>query len=207
MGNRIAPDEPGGVYNRIAASWYNYRHWSIFRVELEEMAQRWQRGKLLNLGCGHGADFLPFKDSFQLYGVDISPEMLRYGQKYAAKFRFSAELQVANVTQLPYHHLKRPEERAAAFRELRRVLRPGGEAFITVWNRWQPAFFFRGKEIMVPWRTRAETLYRYYYLFSYREVTRLARASGLTVLDVFPERAHRGRPRFFSRNICLLVKK
>ena len=221
MSNRIAPDDPGSVYDRIAASWYNYRHWTIFRAELTELAQRWQKGKLLNLGCGHGADFLPFKDGFALHGVDLSPEMLRYAQKYATKFCFTAELKVADVTKLPYpeasfdwaisvatyHHLRHPEERAAAFRELRRVLKPGGEAFVTVWNRWQPAFVFRGKEVMVPWRTREETLYRYYYLFSYPEVTRLARSSGLTVLRAAPERAHSGRPRFFSRNICLLVKR
>ena len=43
------------VFNRIAPGWYNYRHWTIFRHELEELAQEWGQGKLLNLGCGHGA--------------------------------------------------------------------------------------------------------------------------------------------------------
>ena len=57
------------VYDRIAPGWYNFRHYSIFRAELEDLAGRWQKGRLLNVGSGHGADFLPFKDRFELYGV------------------------------------------------------------------------------------------------------------------------------------------
>ena len=49
------------VFNQIAPGWYNYRHWTIFRRELEALAKEWGQGKLLNLGCGHGADFLPFR--------------------------------------------------------------------------------------------------------------------------------------------------
>ena len=63
------------VFNQIAPSWYNYRHWSIFRAELEMLAKRWQNGRLLNAGCGHGADFLPFCAGFELHGVDFSVEM------------------------------------------------------------------------------------------------------------------------------------
>ena len=74
------------VFDRIAPGWYNFRHWSIFRSELEEMARRWQRGRLLNAGCGHGADFLPFIRGFDLYGVDFSSDMLRFARKYAEKF-------------------------------------------------------------------------------------------------------------------------
>jgi len=61
-----------------------------------------------------------------------------------------------------YHHIRYKEEREEALDELRRVLRPGGEAFITVWNRWQPKFWFSRKEVAVPWRTKGKTLYRYY---------------------------------------------
>jgi len=221
MGKNISPQDTGHIYDRIAPGWYNRRHWSIFRPELTALASRWRQGKLLNLGCGHGADFLPFKDGFALYGVDISPEMLRLAQKYAAKFRFAAELTPGCVTRLPYpdgsfdwalsiacyHHLARPTEREAALRELARVLRPGGEAFITVWNRWQPAFFFRGKKIMVPWHTKEEILYRYYYLFTRGELARLIRQAGLETVPDFSVPASGAISRVFARNICLLVRK
>ena len=80
------------VYNRIAPGWYNRRHWTIFRPELEALAQEWRQGKLLNLGCGHGADFLPFTKNFELYGIDFADEMLRLARKYAAKFNFAVNL-------------------------------------------------------------------------------------------------------------------
>jgi ubiquinone/menaquinone biosynthesis C-methylase UbiE len=206
------------IFNQIAPGWYNFRHWSIFRTELEELAQRWQHGRLLNIGCAHGPDFLPFKKGFELHGLDFSIEMLKHARRYSGKFEFAVSLVEADVRHLPYpdetfdeaiaiatyHHLK--EDRLKALQELRRVLKPHGEAFITVWNRWQPGFWFRRKEIAVPWRTKDKTLYRYYFLFSYRELERLARKAGFEVLKSSPEKAYRFPMKAFSRNICLLVK-
>ncbi len=209
------------IFNQIASSWYNFRHWSIFREELEALAQRWQKGKLLNIGCAHGPDFLPFRQSFDLYGVDFSGEMLRFARKYSRKFHFTANLSVADVSYLPYpdetfdwaisvatyHHIMDEEEKQAALNELKRVLKPGGEAFITVWNRWQPRFWFSRRQAAVPWRTQGRTLYRRYYLFSYPELERLVKEAGFEVLESFPESSYRFPIKFFSRNICLLVKK
>ena len=209
------------IFDQIAPGWYNFRHWSIFRSELEALAQRWQKGRLLNVGCAHGPDFLPFTKSFELYGVDFSTKMLRFARKYAQKFNFVANLSLADVSHLPYpdetfawamsvatyHHIKGKEPRQAVVSELRRVLRPGGEAFITVWNRWQPRFWFSKREVAVPWRTGNKTLYRYYYLFSYHELEKLMNTAGFQVLRSFPESYYRFPIKTFSRNICLLVKK
>ena len=209
------------VFNEIAPSWYNFRHWSIFRRELEALAPRWRQGRLLNIGCAHGADFLPFRQSFELYGVDFSSEMLKLAQKYSAKFDLAVSLAAADVRYLPYaegtfdraisvatyHHLEGKEERLKALRELGRVLKPGGEAFITVWNRGQPRFWLRRREIVVPWQTRDKTLHRYYYLFSYGELEKLVKRAGFELLESFPERSYRWPIKFFSRNICLLVRK
>jgi SAM-dependent methyltransferase len=218
MKTRASPDN---VFDRIAPGWYNFRHWSIFRGELEELAARWQSGKLLNLGCAHGPDFLPFGATFNLYGIDSSIGMLKLAGKYAQKFRFDAHLTLADVTRLPYddevfdwavsvatyHHLREEEAQRAALSELRRVLKPGGEAFITVWNRAQPRFWLSGKTVWVPWHTKGEILLRYYYLFSYPELIKLVRRSGFLVLKSFPERTFRFRIKYFSRNICLLLQK
>lgn len=208
------------IFDQIAPSWYNFRHWSIFRTELEALARRWQKGKLLNVGCAHGPDFLPFKDSFELYGVDFSAEMLKFAEKYSQKFGFAVKLALADVRHLPhpdesfdwaisvatYHHLGGGEHQEA-LKELKRVLKPGGEAFITVWNRWQPRFWFKPKEVKVPWRQKGKTLYRYYYLFSYAELEGLAKEAGFELLKSFPESAYRFPLKAFSRNICLLLKK
>jgi tRNA (uracil-5-)-methyltransferase TRM9 len=209
------------TFDQIASSWYNFRHWSRFSTELEALARRWQRGKLLNLGCAHGPDFLPFKQGFELYGVDFSREMLKFARKYSQKFGFNVKLALADVRELPYpdetfdwtisvatyHHIKGKKEQRAALNELKRILKPGGEAFITVWNRGQVKFWFKSKELEVPWRKRGKTLYRYHYLFSYPELERLVEKAGFVVIKSFPESAYRFPVKFFSRNICLLVRK
>jgi len=209
------------IFNQIAPGWYNFRHWSIFRTELEALAQRWQKGRLLNVGCAHGPDFLPFRQNFNLFGIDFSSEMLGLARKYSQKFDFNVYLLLADACQLPfpdgvfdwaisvatYHHIKGKKERQAALDELRRVLKPGGEAFITVWNHWQPRFWFSGREVEVPWHKQEKTLHRYYYLFSYSELESLSKRAGFQVNSSLPESSYHFPLKFFSRNICLLVRK
>ena len=209
------------IFDRIAPGWYNFRHRTIFRTELETMAGRWAGGRLLNVGCGHGPDFVPFKDNFELHGIDFSREMLRLARQYAAKFKLDVNLAEADARHLPYgdgtfdraiavatyHHLGDSGERLQAFRELKRVLKPGGEAFITVWNRWQPRFWLKPKNVRVPWRRKDGTIYRNYYLFTYNELEKLAKRAGFEVLKSFAESRYRRPLKTFSRNICLLVRK
>ncbi len=209
------------IFDEIAGSWYRFRHWSRFTKELEEMARRWHTGKLLNIGCAHGPDFLPFKDRFELWGVDFSAQMVRLAQKYADKFDFKVNLMVADAISLPYpdnnfdkaiavaayHHIKGEKQRQKAFQELRRVLKPGGEAFITVWNKWQPGFWLKSKEVNIPWKSRRKVFYRYYYLFSYPELRSLLNEVGFEIISIFPEKSYRFPFKFFSRNICVLAKK
>ncbi|MDD5190453.1 MAG: class I SAM-dependent methyltransferase [Dehalococcoidales bacterium] len=208
------------VFNQIAPSWYNYRHHTIFRQELEKLSQQWHGGKLINLGCGHGADFLPFAGKFKLYGMDFSEEMIRLARKYAVKYKFEPNLLTADLTALPYgddsfdyaiavatyHHLKQPQ-RLPALRELYRIMKPGGYVFITVWNRRQSKFWFKPGELMVPWRTKQETLYRYYHLFTYGEIDKLVRQAGFEVEKLSAENDFRFPLKYFSRNICLSLKK
>jgi ubiquinone/menaquinone biosynthesis C-methylase UbiE len=209
------------VFDAMAPGWYNFRHRTIFRRELEELAERWGRGKLLNIGCAHGPDFIPFKDNFELHGVDISPAMLEMAKKYAAKYQLNVTLVEADARKLPYpdgafdfavavasfHHIEEKDGRLKAFEELRRVLKPGGEAFITVWNKWQPRFWLKSKNTLVPWRSGDKVVRRYYYLFSYGELAKLARRAGLEIVRVFPESAYKFPLKWFSRNICMVVRK
>jgi tRNA (uracil-5-)-methyltransferase TRM9 len=209
------------TFDQIAPGWYNFRHWSIFRPELEALAGRWQQGRIINIGCAHGPDFLPFREGFELHGVDFSTRMLNNAKKYAKKFEFSVRLVEADVRNLPYageafdkaiavatyHHIGDKEGRLKAMQELWRVLKPGGEAFITAWNRWQPGFWFSSRDIQVPWRTGDRILYRYYHLFSYGELEKLVKQAGFEVLKSSPESAYRFPLKGFSRNICILVRK
>ncbi len=209
------------IFNQIASSWYNFRHRSIFRKELEGLARRWQQGRLLNVGCAHGPDFIPFKDSFELHGIDFSENMLELARKYAEKYNFSVNLVNADARRLPYeenyfdwaiavatyHHIEDNGGRLRALTELHRVIKPGGEAFITVWNKWQPKFWLKTKDVLVPWRAKDKTLYRYYYLFSYRELEELVLKAGFEVVSSSAESRYRFPIKTFSRNICILARK
>jgi tRNA (uracil-5-)-methyltransferase TRM9 len=213
--------DQSNVFDRIAPGWYGVRHNSIFKAELTELAFRWGYGHLLNLGCGHGADFLPFRASFELYGIDFAANMLKYAEKYAAKQGFRANLVQADMRSLPFadnffdcaisvaslHHLPGKSEQTKALQELKRVLKPGSEAFITVWNRNQPRFWFKPKEPMIPWKAADGVVLRYYYLFTYGEIEKLVRQAGFELQRASPESKYHFPLRTFSRNICLLVKK
>jgi tRNA (uracil-5-)-methyltransferase TRM9 len=208
------------VFDQIAESWYRVRHWPLLKEELEELAARWQGGKLLNVGCAHGPDFLPFRQGFELWGVDSSPGMLKQALRYSAKFKLYVNLMAADALSLPfpnntfdwaisvatYHHIKGREEREKVFVELKRVLKPQGEAFLTVWNYGQPRFWLKSKEQQVPWRLKGETLYRYYHLFSYGELRKLLSKAGWKIITMSPEKSYHFPIRNFSRNICVLVK-
>jgi tRNA (uracil-5-)-methyltransferase TRM9 len=211
----------GEVFDQIAESWYRVRHWPLLKEELDDLAIRWQSGKLLNVGCAHGPDFLPFRQGFELWGLDSSPGMLGQAIRYSTKFQFYVNLVAADAVSLPfpdeafdwaisvaaYHHIKGEKEREKALAELRRVLKSKGEAFITVWNGGQPKFWFRSREQQVPWRLKQKTVYRYYHLFSYSELRKLLVKTGWEMISMSPERSYHFPMRSFSRNICVLVKK
>ena len=209
------------VFDQIAESWYHVRHWPLLKEDLDVLAARWQNGKLLNVGCAHGPDFLPFSQGFELWGVDSSAAMLRQGIRYSTKCKLYVNLAVADALSLPfaddtfdwvisvatYHHIKGEDEREKAFVELKRVLKPGGEAFLTVWNHGQPRFWFKSKEQQVPWRLREKTVYRYYHLFSYGELRKLLVKTGWEIITMSAEKSYHFPIRNFSDNICALIKK
>lgn len=219
MGKDILPRIE--VFDQMASGWYNFRHYSIFRPELEALAQKWQKGRLLNIGCGHGPDFLPIRYNFELFGLDFSSEMIKMARRYSHKFEFPVNLVLGNARWLPfaaktfdwaisvatYHHIKGRTEQLESLRELKRVLKPQSEAFITVWNRCQPGFWFKGKELAVPWKLKGRTIDRYYHMFTYWELEKLIKEAGFKILSSKPESTYHFPIKYFSRNICVLVKK
>lgn len=209
------------IFDCIAPGWYGFRHHSIFKAELTVLSKRWNQGRLLNIGCAHGPDFFPFIGNFALTGLDFSTGMLSLARRYSHKFRFTVNLVLGDAVFLPfaensfdyaiaiavYHHIPEKESRVSAFRELRRVLKPGGEAFVTVWNRWQPRFWGHGQDTTVPWKSGDKILPRYYHLYYRRELEKDINQAGLSILSIQPESSYKFPLRAFSRNICLLVRK
>jgi SAM-dependent methyltransferase len=209
------------VFDHIAASWYGFRHWPLLRDELNEVAERWGSGRLIDLGCGHGADLLPFAGNFRLMGLDFSREMLRNSLRYAHKHGVDAGVVQGDLTALPiesssfdfavavasYHHIEGHIGHLRAFGELRRVLKQGGEVFLSVWNHGQPRFRDGPQDLRVPWQSGNKRLERYYHLFDYDEIRQVLEDSGLEVLWLRPERRHADDAAVTSQNICVLARK
>jgi len=191
------------VWNTIAESWNNFRNKSL--KELENLD--WKKGKILDLGCGNCRNLLAFKN-LDCYGIDFSENMLIEARKFTKKHSFKVKLKQASIEKIPFdntyfdyvlavavlHHLKNPE---TSVKEIYRVLKPGGEAFITVWNKLQIRFLFKKKELPIPWKQKDEILYRYYNFVGYFQLRRMLKKNDFNIL----------KSSFFGRNISFLVKK
>ena len=180
------------TYDKIAESWYNIRHWSIFREELEELNSKWDGGRLLNIGCAHGPDFLPFSPrKFRFFGIDSSKELVSLSKKYSKKFNLTFYNLVGDMCYLPYkdksfdyvvciatlHHLIRKKDRVRTLSEIKRVTRR--EAFLTVWNRNNPELPDK-KIIEKEWNLRGRSVKRRYYLYDKEELERDLKEVGLS---------------------------
>ena len=188
--------ETRDFYNKIAESWYNVRHWTIVEKELKQMNERWSRGKILNIGCAHGPDFLPFDSSkFDFFGVDISENLLKLAQKYYKKFKIKFNLSLADACKLPFrnssfdyivsvaaiHHILDKIQRIEALREMKRVLKK--EAFVSVWNRKNPEL--PDKEVIErEWKHKNRILKRPYFMYTESGFEKELKEAGFNVKKI-----------------------
>ena len=114
-----------------------------FKSRLIESAHLARGMHVLDVGCGTGTLLLFAAEAApdtRLVGVDVDDRILERARRKITVAGFRIELERASATELPYadrsfervlstlafHHLTR-DEKARAFAEAHRVLRPGGE--------------------------------------------------------------------------------
>ncbi|MEM2974630.1 MAG: methyltransferase domain-containing protein [Candidatus Micrarchaeia archaeon] len=182
------------VWDKIATGWTNWRQKSD--PVAERLAAKWPPGKLLDIGCGNCRNLKPFVQmGFECHGVDFSPKMIDIAKQFCRKNSMKVNLQVADADSLPFkpssfnyvlsiailHHLETKEKRLKAVQEIKRVLKPGGKAFISVWNKLQWKFVFKPQDMFVPWQRKGIKYMRYYHFFHHWELLRLIKSTGLKI--------------------------
>ncbi len=103
--------------------------------------------KVLDIGCGNGRFFNFVKGKASYFGIDSSIELIKIAKnKYP-----EATFQVANGLALPFpdnyfdkvyclavfQHIPSQKLREQFLKEAKRVLKPKGLLFLTVWNLWR----------------------------------------------------------------------
>lgn len=194
----MEPPSKGDVratYERIAHSFAQTRRepWPEVVAFIDALPAR---GRVLDLGCGNGRHMRALASRGHVpVGVDFSPALLALGRR-----DLDADWVGGDATVLPFrdatmdaclcaavlHHLPTPEARLETLREVRRVLVPGGTAFVTVWARDQPRFADEGQtaaaqgDTFVPFTLPdGVRVPRYYHLFTTEEFRALIIESGL----------------------------
>src|SRR5579872_4528990 len=131
----------------------SFEYFIDLRLDLLQAAARraMPPARVLDFGCGMGATQQAMRRRWpdaELHGIDPSPESIRAAEELGlanASFRVSSgytlpydagtfDLVYSNGT---FHHIDHAEH-PAVFREIARVLRPGGNAFIFENNPYNP---------------------------------------------------------------------
>lgn len=104
--------------------------------------------KVLEIGVGLGADHQRFAEAgAELHGIDLTPRAIEHTTRRLATFGLSSKLNVGDAESLPFadgtfdvvyswgvlHH---SPDTPKAFQEVLRVLKPGGEARIMIYQTW-----------------------------------------------------------------------
>ncbi len=153
--------------------------------------------RVLDLGCGNGR-FSQYLEHTHYTGIDFSEKMIS-----EAKARFpKKDFLVGDALSLPFqdnsfdrvysiaviHQIPSEALRIEALKEIKRVLKPEGRLYITVWNIWKNNKFFCVKQMMLNFffsrslgpRDIILKRDRYYYVFRKKELSRLAEKAELS---------------------------
>jgi ubiquinone/menaquinone biosynthesis C-methylase UbiE len=102
---------------------------------------------VLDVGCGQGIDLVRYaRAGARVTGIDLTPRHVELARQHLDAAGLEGEVVLGDAEQLPFEDgsfdrvssngvLHHTPDIAAALREIRRVLRPGGEARVIVYNR------------------------------------------------------------------------
>ncbi len=144
-------DGMAGAYDELRDLWYGYLFERLHRF-LERRYRARARGlEVLDVGCGTGQQSLPFAAwGARVTALDLAAEPIRVARRKAAALGARLRLLQGSAGDLPFASsrfdvvvscgsvISFVPDHDAALSEMRRVLRPGGEAAIEFEHRASP---------------------------------------------------------------------
>lgn len=196
-------------YERLAVEFSASRflNWPEVEILAEEHVK--SEMKILDLGCGN-ARLYPIikKHNAEYLGVDSCKSLLNITkEKYPEICCCEGEVTDLKLEDNFFdiifyiavlHHLPSAELRLKSLKECFRVLRPGGLFICSVWNlvnserileqatqRVKNPQLYEGsglRDFLIPWKIgNGEIIYRYYYVFTQKELMELLVAAGFKI--------------------------
>jgi len=220
-------------YDAISESWDQNRTrpfsaLPLFALEIEKQERRGKKVRVvLDAGCGNARNTVWLCGKFphlKASCCDESAGMLSNARKNLKEAKLSKRCSVktSDIRRLGYpagkfdavlctavlHHLRTQTDRVQALREMRRVLKPAGFCFVTVWRK---KGIRAGTDRTIRWPGKGgEDAERYYHFFSKAELQKAAACSGFAVAETFFEcEGKKVSERMASRslNLCFVLKK
>ena len=205
------------VWDSIAIPWKEYRS---NQVPIVAEFLKDKKGKIIDLGCGSGRNMAK-NDDIEYCGVDFSENQLKQAWDYIQKNGINAKLFKSKADKLnkedfpdeifdyglfiaTLHCIESKKERENALKEFYRVLKPGAEALISVWNSEDKRFNSLKGDIYMSWKKDEINYMRYYYLYNLQEFLDLLKGVGFKILEIYNAREH---DRFSKKNWIIRIRK
>ena len=181
------------VWDIIAIKWNECRQDPV--PEAIEFMKK-QKGKILDLGCGSGRNFIKLKQK-KVYGLDFSKEILKYAKQKSDNLNLNAELKQIKNEKIPYadnffdsaifiavlHCIETDSKRKKLLKELYRVLKPNSKALISVWSKNHERLKNKPKKTFIPWTVNNKKYNRYTYIYDKEELEQQLKLTGFKILN------------------------
>lgn len=191
--------------------------------------------RILDIGCGNGRLMNLFADRQMEYtGIDNAKHFIEIARERCREQYFKCKILFGDILNLPcndaefdaaaciavLHHIPGEELQLKALKEIRRVLKPQGVLFLTVWNLFQPRYlpyvlkynikkFFSQSNItwndaFIPFRGK---VLRYVHAFALHELEVLIKKAGFDIIDSYYVKDGKRKHKWNGSNIIIIAKK
>jgi ubiquinone/menaquinone biosynthesis C-methylase UbiE len=178
------------VWNNIAKQWNEFRATSV--DEVKDFLKN-KKGKILDLGCGSGRNFIKNKN-LEFYGTDFSEKLL----KFAKSKNIATELKKSTTNKIPYqdnffdhiifvrvlHCIETENKRKKTLQEIYRTLKKNGEAVISTMGKSQQRIKNKPKEFYLPWTIKDKKFKRYTYIYDKDELENQLKETGFKIISI-----------------------